>query len=105
MFFVQFEATPRRNARTSPDAAGALVNCWIERPTLQKAIEASQALVQAEGWIVDEPNEAYRVDISDYPPGAEGREYFEQALIDQEVCVFYAFPEVDGDSSNESSET
>jgi hypothetical protein len=55
MFFLQFEGTPRRDARLLADAAGAFINCWIERPTLQEAVDAARASVDAEGWIVGEP--------------------------------------------------
>src|SRR5688572_4824912 len=95
MFLVQFEATPRRDARTSPDSAGAFVNCWIERATLAEAIRVARADVEAEGWIVGEPDDAHAVDASDYPAGQIGREQFEQALVDKEVFRFHCYPVVD----------
>ena len=97
MFFVQFEATPRRDARVEPAAAGAYVNCWIERPTLYEAVEDARGRIEEQGWIAGEPDEAYEVDETDYPPGQAGREYFQQALIDKWVLVFYTFPERDED--------
>jgi hypothetical protein len=99
MFFIQFDATPRRDARTAPRAAGGVVTCWIERPTLDEAIRVARAGIEAEGWIVGEHDEAYEVDETTYPPGHDGREYFEQALIDKEVFVFDTFPEVDEEST------
>jgi hypothetical protein len=87
--------------RTAPEAAGGVVNCWIERPTLDEAIRVARESLAAEGWIVGEHDEAYEVDESTYPPGKDGREYFQQALIDKEVFVFYTFPEVDGESAGE----
>lgn len=101
MFFVLFEATPRRSASVTEDVAGAYVNCWIERPTLDEAVRVARTAIEAEGWIVDEPDEAYWVDASTYHPGKDGREYFEQALIDKEVVVFHCFPEVDDDTDVE----
>jgi hypothetical protein len=101
MYFVLFEATPRRDARTAPGAAGAYVSCWIERPTLDEAVRVARSGIEAEGWIVDEPDEAYEVGAADYPPGKDGREYFEQALIDKEVFAFHLFPEVDGGTAGE----
>jgi hypothetical protein len=99
MFFVQFEGTPRRDARTGADAAGAYINCWIERPTLGEAVSIARSFIEAQGWIIDQPDEAYPVDEQTYPPGKDGREYFVQALIDREVYVFYQFPEVDLEST------
>ena len=34
-------------------------------------------------------------------PSGLGREYFEQALIDREVFVFYTYPGVEGESIGE----
>jgi hypothetical protein len=99
MYFLMFEATPRRYARIAPEAAGAYVNCWIDRPTLGEAIRVARAGIEAEGWIVGEPDEAYEVDASTYPPGQAGRECFEQALIDKEVWRFHVFSEVDGEAA------
>jgi hypothetical protein len=101
MYFVLFEATPRRDARTAPTAAGAYVSCWIERPTLDEAVRVARSGIEAEGWIVDEPDEAYEVDAATYTPGQAGRGYFEQALIDKEVWAFHVFPEVDGEAAGE----
>ena len=101
MFLVQFEATPRRDAAAPPDAAGAFVSCWIERGSLDEAIRVARAGIQAEGWIVGEPDEAYPVDAATYPPGKDGREYFEQALIDKEVFVYHCYPPEDDDSAGE----
>ena len=93
MFFVQFEATPQLDNPDSRNSAGAFVNCWIARDTIEEAIRVGREWIAGEGWIVNEPDEAYVVDESWYRPGAKGREYFEQALIDREVFVFYCFPD------------
>jgi hypothetical protein len=93
MWFIRFDATPRCDARTARHAAGAVVNCWVDQPTLHEAVEIAREGIRAEGWIVDEYHDAYEVDQTTYPPGKIGREFFEQALIDKEVFVFYAFPE------------
>lgn len=95
MFFILFEATPRRDSHILPQVAGALVSCWIQRATLEEAIDVAKTNILAEGWIIDEPDEAYEVDENTYPSGKEGCEYFEQALIDQEVFVFHCFPEIE----------
>ncbi len=98
MYFVLFEATPCRNVkRVAGNTAGAYVSCYIQRATRDEAIQAAKAGIEAEGWIVDEPDEAYMVDDSTYPPGKEGRDYYQQALIDREVFVFHCFPDTDGE--------
>jgi hypothetical protein len=101
MYFVLFEAAPRRDARTDPEAAGAFVSCWIDRPSLDEAVRVARTGIEAEGWIVDELDEVYEVDATTYPPGKEGRESFEQALIDKQVWEFHTFSEVDDESTGE----
>jgi hypothetical protein len=93
MFFMIFQGTPRQTARTAPEAAGAHISCWIERSTLEEAIAVARAGIEAEGWIVEDPDEAYPVDDETYPPGKSGREFFEQAKVDKEVFVFNTCPE------------
>ena len=97
MYFLLFEATPRRSAKADSAAGGAFVACWIERPTRRRAVADARTLIEAQGWIVGKPDEAYEVDESTYPPGKNGREYFQQALIDKQVLVFHVYPDVDAD--------
>jgi hypothetical protein len=101
MFFVQFEATPRKTAQLAPEAGGAYINCWIERSTVDEAIRVARSAIAAEGWITDQPEEAYAVDADTYPPGKDGRDYFIQALTDKEVFVYYTHPEVDCNPAGE----
>ena len=86
-----FDAVPRPNARTSPNAACANVGCWIDRPTLEEAIAVARSMIANEGWIVGDLKEAQVVNESDYPASAPGRSYFQQALIDKEVIVFCTY--------------
>ena len=75
MFFIQFEGTPRSDAHVFSHAAGAYINCWMDRATLADAVRDARADIEAQRWIVDEePEEAYRVTAADYPPGKAGRE-------------------------------
>jgi hypothetical protein len=95
VYFVLFEATPRRDAKVDSDVAGAYVSCWIERPTRDEAVRVARTGIEENGWIVGDPDEAYEVNAATYPPGKNGREFFQQALIDKEVFVYHTFPEVD----------
>lgn len=92
MYFIQFEVTPRHDHPKTNEIAGAVVNCWIERPTLEEAIEVAQEGIRAISWIVDEPDEAYIITRDDYDDDSPGLPYFEQALIDKEVFVFHCCP-------------
>lgn len=101
IFFVTFEGTPRRGS-AAEDVGGALINCWMRRDTVAEAVAGARAGIEVEGWIVGEPDEAREVGDAEFPPEAEGREYYEQALRepDGEVLVFYQYPEVDEDETD-----
>ena len=92
MFFIQFEATSRRTGARE-GIGGAFVNCWIDRPSLQSAISVARQMIEADGWIVGDADEAYAVDAGSYALDNPNREYFEQALIDREVIVFHRYPD------------
>lgn len=95
MFYFLFEGTPRRESGANEDIGGAFINCWIERPTLEEAEHVARSDIEAEGWIVGNPEEAHAVDRSTYANNPVGMEYFEQALTDKEVFVFNQYPVVD----------
>jgi hypothetical protein len=92
MFYIQFEATPRRTPALE-GIGGAIVNCWIDRPSMESAISAARHMIEAHGWIVGDADEAYSVDADSYAPDNPNRQYFEQALLDREVFVFHQFPD------------
>jgi hypothetical protein len=92
MFFFQFEATPRTDHPEGDEVAGAYVNCWIDRPTIEEAEHVARTMISEDCWIVGEPDEAHAVDRDYYANNPDGLQYFEQALIDKEVLVFHTFP-------------
>jgi hypothetical protein len=59
--------------------------------------------IEEEGWVVLSLESQALVSAQDYQDDAEKREYFEQALMDEEVFVFYTFPE--NDDSQEDGQT
>jgi hypothetical protein len=92
MFFFQFEVRPKKTHPWRAQYAGAMVNCWVLRDT------QNQAEAVARGWIADESWRITRVEAAtpmsreqqaEHP---EGMQYFEQAEIDREVCVFHTWP-------------
>ena len=72
------------------------MSCWIERPSLDEAIQVARSSVEAEGWIVGEPEMAHPIHEGDYMPNDNSLKYLEQARIDKEVFLFHCFPEADG---------
>lgn len=71
---------------------GAYVNCWIEAPDLGDAVCRALAAIQSAGWTPDEIHRGFQTTREAYTGDGDGLEYFEQALIDKEVCVFHTYP-------------
>ncbi len=76
-------------ARQSQAAAEAYVSCWISDSEKDSALEKATSLINAHGWGVVNIVEDYQVSRDDYLLKSEGLEYYEQALIDGEVVVFF----------------
>lgn len=102
MYLVEIHALP------GPDAAlrefgGAYVNCWIEAPDLGEAVRRALAEVQDAGWDPQEVQHGALSSREDYTGEDDGLAYFEQALIDKEVCVFHIYPVEDEEDEEDQS--
>lgn len=71
---------------------GALVGCWIKNQTGKNAYLIAKGWIEDHGWVVLSLQEQYPVSEETYREKADGRQYFEQALIDDEVFVFFTSP-------------
>ena len=71
---------------------GAAVGCWIKNQTKKNAYLITKGWIEEQGWVVLSLEEQYPISEEDYKEKQEGKEYFEQALIDDEVFVFNTFP-------------
>src|SRR5437588_6841743 len=81
IFFLQFEATPRRDNPRDGDVDGAFVNCWIEASNAEDAEVIARSGIVCQGWIVGGADAAYSVDRLHYRGSrGKGLEYYEQAL-------------------------
>jgi hypothetical protein len=80
------------------DYGGASVGCWIKNQSKVNARMIAKGWIEENGWVVLSIEEQYPVSAEDFAQNLEGREYFEQALIDEEVFVFYTFPKREGQS-------
>lgn len=92
IFYLQFEGTPRSTHPQTDQIGGAFINCWIKAVSIEDAIHIARLEIEGWRWIIDEPDEAYEVDQTSYLRNPEGREHFEQAVIDDAVYVFYNWP-------------
>lgn len=91
MYLIQIHALPGRDAALQ-EFGNAYVNCWIEAPDLGEAVCRALAEVEGAGWHPDEICRGFLTTREAYTGDDDGLEYFEQALIDKEVCVFYTYP-------------
>lgn len=71
---------------------GAAVGCWIKDQTKDNAYHIAKGRIENQGWVVLELEEQKLISEEDYESDGEGKEYFEQALTDDEVFVFYTYP-------------
>jgi len=72
--------------------AGATVGCWIKNQTKKNAYLIAKGWIEDHGWVPLSLEEQYPVSAETYRGKSEGRQYFEQALIDDEVFVFCTSP-------------
>lgn len=98
MFFIQLRVRPAENSPNAVEYGGAYANCWVQREVLSDAMAAAIDLVHDAGWqaeTVEEERQVFREEFN-----GDGLEYFDQAVLDNEVCVFHTWPI---DSSNAGS--
>ena len=92
MYFSVIEVVPAPGSEAGQKYAGGFVACWINSDDREDARERSIALVASAGWIVRELIEEKEVFAESYQSDDPALEYFEQAVTDDEVCVFHTFP-------------
>jgi hypothetical protein len=90
MFCFQFEARPKATHSHANQVGGAMVNCWIQRDTLEEAESYARGSIADEDWTILRKEEGFLVTRETQDP--EGMRYFEQAEIDKEVFVFHTWP-------------
>ena len=91
MQFLMFEGEQDPSFPHKEEFGGAFINCWIKNQTSQNAIYVSKGWIEKSGWKIKQIEDHKIVTEQDYENGEDGREYFEQALIDEEVFVFHTF--------------
>jgi len=68
-----------------------IVGCWIKNQTKKNAYLIAKGWIEDNGWVSLSLEDQYPVSEDDYKEKIKGKEYFEQALIDEEVFVFNIF--------------
>jgi hypothetical protein len=90
MFCFQFEARPKTTHSNTNEVGGAVVNCWIQRGTLEEAGSYARDSIADEDWTILRKQEGLLVTRDTQDP--ERMRYFKQAEIDKEVFVFHTWP-------------
>jgi hypothetical protein len=95
MQHLVIDAAPDPTFAHDEQVGGAFVACWIKDQTRKNALFVAKGWIEENGWVVLAVDQQQSVSADDFPEGAQGKEYFEQALIDEEVFVFHSFPKHD----------
>jgi hypothetical protein len=90
MFCFQFEARPKATRPNANEVGGAMINCWIQRDTLEEAESYARGSIADEDWTILRKEEGFLVTRDTQDP--EGMRYFKQAEIDKEVFIFHTWP-------------
>lgn len=97
MYFFEIHVTPTKKPVLDHDDAGAFVNCFIVSDSRDNALHTSINLIKENNWEFDQIEDEAIVTQENYQNDEEGGKYFQQALVDGEVLVFYTYPLVDED--------
>ena len=89
IFYFRFEAHPKSTSDLA-EAAGAFINCWIQRDTREDAESYARGAIADQDWRITRLEESSLVTRDTQP--IQTIQYFEQAEIDGEVFVFHTWP-------------
>jgi hypothetical protein len=92
MYFTIIEVIPEKESSAYSKYAGAHIACWINLAKSKEANQKAIELIVRSGWSIVKVIEEKEVFADSYSLEDDGLEYFEQALIDGEVCVVHTFP-------------
>ena len=91
MYLLTFHTKPLPSHPEFDETGGAYVNCYIVAEDLEAANKIASEEITANNWRILELDESTIIkSAEDVDP--EKLEYYEQALIDKEVFVFYTYP-------------
>lgn len=88
IFLIEYHVKPIEQIK---GILGAFVNCWIVDKELKLAQKRSKTLVEENNWQIFKLEGADEIERNDFFEDDEGLKYFNQALIDKEVLVFYTY--------------
>jgi hypothetical protein len=90
MKFITYHVIPTEDLDKKDNIGGAYVNCFIESESSSHSQEIAKKQLSQLHWEIIELEELTIIDQNTV--SEENKEYYEQALIDKEVFVFYTYP-------------
>jgi hypothetical protein len=89
MFLVTLEASPKPSHAEYGEVDGAFANCWVNEATAGLAEAVAREGIEGHGWDVVELDEVREITREEYRDDPEALEFFDQAMLDGLVIVFY----------------
>jgi len=90
MKFITYHVIPTRNFENKEKIGGAYVNCFIDSESSNYSQEVAKRQLTKLHWEIIELEELTIIDQNTV--SEENKNYYEEALIDKEVFVFYTYP-------------
>ncbi len=92
MIFIRYECRPLKKHPDYDQIGDGSVNCWIRVRSFAEAKELAEKDIRSQHWKILELEEIWKIPSGHFQTESDGRQYFEQALIDREVFVFHTCP-------------
>jgi hypothetical protein len=91
MYFFIYDAVPIKGNSAREKYGGAQVACWINVKNIKTARQKAVAMIQGYDWKIRKRIEEHFL-TREKAEQSTGLQYYEQALTDTEVLVFYTYP-------------
>ncbi len=101
MQYLQIEAVTDNSDSPEEQAEQGIVHCWIRDQSPDNAVYIAVGWISSEGWDVLQILEHKPVSATDFQD-SDLLEYYEQALVDNEVFVFEIVDEDEEQTESES---
>ena len=86
-----YHCVPTKDNEEIPEIKGAYITCWVESENLNAAVAITRETLANLSWEIVSLEEGHVVTACDYAGKSEGKEFFEQALIDKEVYNIHTY--------------
>lgn len=91
MFYLIYEGRPDKDYHDKT-IAGGHIGCWIETTDIKNADKIARDLIKKQNWDILKKDKFKTIKPNSIAKDSEHYQYYEQALTDKEVLVFYTYP-------------